>query len=171
MRLFRPYIPLDVRLKVASRQLSLIDISATCLLALMKDSAIKKRLGYALAKLFHGRKHELHHRPALENRQQIKRRGKIIGYIPDANDPDHLVYLENNPENNDHYIETHVRGVGAQRSDTGQRNHTKALERNRGLRKRKPKVKIKSRGFQKPPPGRKWWRGTNRGKAKFGRRQ
>lgn len=150
-----------VRVRVVTRQLAETNPKDAVHVIAMTGCPYKLQLQHGLERLFQGRKSELHHRPALENRQFNKRTRK---YDPDANDPDYLVYLENNETSNDHYIETHVRGVGAQRSDTGQRNHQKALDRNRGLiKRRRPKAKIRSRGFQKPPPGKKWWRGTNRG--------
>lgn len=150
-RLPRPYIPLRVRCLVALRQC--FERGITPLLAL--GTSHSKALAIMLSALFQGRKVDLHHRPALENREQIVIDGKFICYVPDANDSDFLIYLENNDQNNDHYIETHVRGVGALRSDTGQRNHQKALDRNRGALKRRPKVKIRSRGFDKSKK-RKW---------------
>lgn len=147
MRLPRPYIPLGVRVQVAHRQIMERKLwSVEVRDAIVGNTAmLSVKLTYALALLFEGRKVELHHRPALENRQQILFHGKFVRYEPDANDPAFLVYLENNAANNDHYIETHVRGVGAQRSDTGQRNHQKRMDENRGLRQRRPKAKITQR--------------------------
>lgn len=148
MKLYRPRIPLDIRCIVAARQCMAggIDIGEVV------NKPAGRRLRHLLILLFKGRKHDLHHRPAIENRPSvpayISHRGKVIPiriYTPDANDPDHLIYLENNAENNEHYIETHVRGIGALRSDTGERNHQKAIERNRGLRSRRRKSKIAKR--------------------------
>lgn len=137
-RLLRPYIPLDVRCQVAARQCEEKHGAGSH----MRPSRRSARLWLCdiLILIFGDKKVELHHRPALENRPFNKRTGK---YKPEANDPDFLVYLEKH----DHHIETHVRGICAQRSDTGQRNHQKALDRNRGKIKRRPKVKIRSRGF------------------------
>lgn len=127
MRLRRPYIPLAVRLQVAERQGAerfrdwlLLKISGGC-----PASPPSERLRWMLAILFDPRAAppELHHRPALCNRPR-KRNGD---YDPPANDPDHLVYLAEH----DHAIETRVRGVGAQRSDLGQRRYLKRVKRNR----------------------------------------
>lgn len=153
-KLYRPRIPFDVRCIVAARQCAQrsIDISEVV------NEPAARRLRHLLILLFANRKRDLHHRPALENR--VKRKAVIVVrgvprtimlYTPDANDPDHLIYLESSAENNEHYIETHVRGIGALRSDTGERNHTKALERNRGLRPKKMSRPIISRGFTSVP--------------------
>jgi hypothetical protein len=168
-KLLRPYIPLRVRCIAALRQLGWGEKSkdgqqasiellirlhwpdqtaaagetghGRLLATLMQELA--QKFGCAVGDL------QLHHRPALENReQQISSRDgvrKIIGYFPDANDPEHLFYIDKQS----HHIETHVRGVGALRSDAGEHNHQKALDRNRGLIKRKPKAKIRCRGFGK----------------------
>jgi len=89
-------------------------------------------------------KYELHHDPALCNRRSYKRmvKGKLrTFYDPPANDPEHLVYLAED----DHDIRTRVRGVGAQRSDLGQRRYLKRVARNRASKTaakvRRPKVK------------------------------
>lgn len=149
-KLWRPYVPLETRCIVAVRQCAERDIDTSAVV----NKPLARRLRHLLILLFAHRKHDLHHRPALENRTKLRsmmtKYGKsfeIIIYEPDANDPDHLVYLENNSENNEHYIETHVRGQGALRSDTATRMHQKAMDRNRGLLPRRPKAKIQSRGF------------------------
>lgn len=149
MKLPRPHIPLRVRVTVAHRQLVYRGLWTKAHIRLMADSPMPAghQLKHAIGLLFEGRKVELHHRPALENREKIFKDGVHVGYRPHPNNPDFLIYLENNDKNNDHYIETHVRGVGARRSDTGERNHQKAMERNRGLRPSKKSRPIKSRGF------------------------
>jgi hypothetical protein len=71
---------------------------------------------------------ELHHRPALLNRE---RDGN--DYIPRANDPDYLVYLPKD----DHDIETRVRGQRGQHSDLGLARKRKRKERKSKRRKTK----------------------------------
>lgn len=148
MRLYRPHIPLEVQSLVASRQLG---YNREAALYLIKDAKHQKGgVGALLRKQIRelkgrlGANIQLDHDPALENRQfdPVTRK-----YTPDANDPDYLIYREKHA----HYIKTHVRGDGAKRSDTAERNHQKRMDENRGLRARKPKVKIRSRGFQSAP--------------------
>jgi hypothetical protein len=108
MRLARPHIPLEVRCRVALRQMdNPLSESAigppwgTLLKFLLLQLA--GRLGCEVSDL------ELHHRPALVNRQR-KRNGD---YDPPANHPDFLVYLSDHA----HDIETRVRGLHGQHSD------------------------------------------------------
>lgn len=134
-RLHRPYIPISVRVQVAQRQVDALGVNTpTC----SNQSILLRAL---LAVLFGDRKIELHHRPALVNRRRYVRNGKVF-YDPPANDSAHLVYLAED----DHDIETRVRGVGAQRSDLGQRRYDKNVAKNR--------AKIppgKASGFPKRP--------------------
>jgi hypothetical protein len=144
VRLLRPYIPLAVRLRVAARQLSGVGgwegrvpgegLASGLARAILALSAAMGRPG---AKM------ELHHRPALTNRTWNKRRHD---YIPPANDPEFLVYL---PEDQ-HDIETRVRGVGAQRSDLSQRRYLKNVERNRSKKRTKPKFRFKRKWPSRP---------------------
>lgn len=126
MKLFRPYIPVKVRLAVAERQFAtLFGAPANP----HPGVAGGKRLAALLGALFGATPYQLHHRPALCNRRRSARRGKVV-YDPPANDPDHLVYLAKDV----HGIETRVRGVGAARSDLGQLRYNKRVARNRGLK-------------------------------------
>lgn len=132
MRLYRPYIPLQIRVIVASRQLRErgFELDLHLLHSLennFENMSSGRKLKVLLHALFKGAKVELHHRPALVNRPR-NRRGN--GYIPPANDPDHLIYLEEGA----HDIETRVRGVGAQRSDLSQARYLKKVSRNRETR-------------------------------------
>lgn len=124
-KLLRPHIPLSVRALVAMRQFLSVDSDAACKI---RDSGLSdgKQLELMLRLLF-GRdaKVELHHRPALLNRKKLYRGGEHVSYSPPANDPEYLVYL---PED-DHDIETRVRGVGAQHSDLGLRRKNKNIDR------------------------------------------
>ena len=131
MRIQRPYIPLAVRLQVAERQLRELGLW---------DEIVKGRTGWptksgflhlclSYLRLPLGRL-ELHHRPALVNRSQDDN-GQ---YVPAANDPAYLVYLPKG----EHDVETRVHGVGAQRSDLGQRRYNKKVARNRAPKPKRP---------------------------------
>lgn len=96
-------------------------------------------LNVLLSFLFGGRKIELHHRPALVNRRRYIRNGKTL-YDPPANSTEHLFYLLDD----EHDIETRIRGQGAQLSDLAI-----ARKRKRKARKAKrPKHKWPSRPMQ-----------------------
>jgi hypothetical protein len=125
----RPYIPLAVRIAVAERQCDGYGL----LVAYHGDQSLKEHLRRALRALSHflPGKVELHHRPALVNRLFDF---KAQDYVPPANDPAFLVYLSKD----EHDIETRVRGVGAQRSDLGQRRYNKKVAKNRAKDKKRP---------------------------------
>jgi hypothetical protein len=132
-RLPRPHIPLEVRCVVAERQLAEAGKERP---RFAQYHPYGLRLRVVLEAMFGDAKVELHHRPALVNRQR-KRNGK---YIPDANDPDYLIYLRED----DHDIETRVRGLHGQHSDL-------ALARKRKRKERKaarPKTRWASRPLQ-----------------------
>lgn len=131
----RPHIPLAVRLQVAQRQLEARGIN-TGVIDRLSDNAARLRV--KLSVLFGDEKPHLDHNPALILRTFNPRTGK---YKPDANDPDFLVYRTVH----DHHLKTNVAGDGALRSDTAARMHQRRMDENRGLRKRRPKAKIKSR--------------------------
>jgi hypothetical protein len=129
VRLHRPYIPWTVRRQVILRQLR----ERGGLECFFGDTPDRRLVEFCLMVLFgSGVKTELQHRPALCNRVQKIRNGKTI-YKPDANDPDYLVYLRKE----DHDIETRVRGIGAQRSDLGQRRYLKRVAKSRKKREKK----------------------------------
>lgn len=109
--------------------------------------ALTEQLRIALTILFHDEKSQCDHNPALILRSYNPRIKKIADrYTPHANDPDYLIHRTVHG----HHIKTNVRGDGAQRSDTSARMHQRRMDENRGKRKRRPKIKIVSRGFQKP---------------------
>lgn len=144
-RLYRPHIPLDVRCRVAMRQLGGFDIDRkielehpgaggigyTKLLAMLLMELADLFGSCALVDL------RLDHNPALGVRQK-RRRGKITVYTPDANDPDFLIYRDKHA----HHIKTNVRGDGAQYSDT-------VLMKRERRRKRK-KTKRKAKHMSRP---------------------
>lgn len=135
----RRYVPLDVRVRVAERQFDAATVfpyeNGERLASVFRGlvdrahwkgrAPLQEQLDMFLQLLFGGAKFELHHRPALVNRPLNRRKTDTV---PAANDPEHLVYLLKDEE---HRIETYVRGVGAQRSDVSQRRYLKKVARNR----------------------------------------
>ncbi len=129
-RLYRPPIPSSVRVQVAERQFYAKFPNGNQVYDLLApDWTLKRRLQWLLFMLFKEQKFELHHRPALVNRQR-RGTGKATVYTPAANDVAHLTYLEEGA----HDIETRVRGVGALRSDLSQARYLKKVSRNRETR-------------------------------------
>lgn len=154
MKLYRPYIPLDVRCAVAARQLLAHDaleprttIARSVLYGLVgtKGAARLLRLLQALASTMVCTVKDLHldHDPALGARKR-RGEGKNTIYSPRANDPDHLIYREKKA----HQIKTNVRGEHGQFPDRVLIKRERQ-RRNAKLGKVKRKVKIKSRGFDK----------------------
>lgn len=95
----RPYIPIAVRLQVAKRQFAESGKSITNFSVRARElhGNIGKRelLTLLLKALFPDVKVELDHDPALILRQCFRNgRGEIVRYVPDANDPAHLVWRE-----------------------------------------------------------------------------
>lgn len=116
-RLYRPYIPLAVRVKVAARQVILSGALGPAIQVGIFDTykSAGDRLGELLRHLFGDKPFALDHNPALMNRKRCGT-GKQTVYSPPANHPDYLVYREAGP-GSDHDIKTRVRGDGAQHSD------------------------------------------------------
>lgn len=142
----RRYIPLKIRVLVVERQIAEkvgLQEWERMALAVFNTSSFKARLADGLKMLFGDKAVELHHRPALVNRPLNRRKTDTV---PPANSPDHMVYLLKDEE---HRIETYVRGVGAQRSDVSQRRYLKRVEKNRQKKKRSaqkwPSAKIPKR--------------------------
>lgn len=134
-KLLRPYIPLSVRLIVAGRQLLEKGIWTEAHWAIVWTSPtpLAQRLAHALEQLFGNERCHLDHNPALGVREKIIKRGKHVGYIPDANDPNHLLYRTTQ----DHHIKTNVRGDGAQYSDTVLMKRERKRQKKKSGRKRK----------------------------------
>jgi hypothetical protein len=124
----RPYIPLDVRIEVADRQI----IADGGYFFVTGNPSRKELLQTMLTELFGDKKPELHHRPALVNRQR-RRNGD---YDPPANDPAFLVYLAIA----DHDVETRIRGEHGAHSDLALRRKNKKIARNRDPKHRKAKI-------------------------------
>jgi len=156
-RLLRPAIPLSVKLRVLLRQLGdafpdeMINIAEEqgSLGLLVHDSLqrLAVLLGCDVKDL------RLDHDPALGSREKVFKRGIHVGYRPDANDPEHLIYRTHA----DHLRKTNLRGDGAQHPDRvlikKQRRREREAEVALGLRKPKPKAKIAGRSNF--PEGRK----------------
>ncbi len=149
-RLYRPAIPVEVKVRVALRQLG----------EMFPDDAIKAALGKRgrlgglleqklseLAKLLGCEVQDLRldHDPPLGARPQERRGLGKTRYIPDANDPEHLKYRPHGPQfDGSHLIKTNVRGDHGQHPDRVLIKKQRRIER--GPRpKRGPK--IRSRGF------------------------
>lgn len=156
-KLHRPYILLAVRVKVAERQFNQRTGLHACKPGRMSDG---RWLIILLSELFGDKKYALDHNPALVNRRQRKHRDGSVSYIPDANDPDFLLYREDGPGSN-HDIKTRVRGDGAQLSDLAIARKRKRREKKMVAqrakqpnpkigRKRQPKRKAKYSSGLKP---------------------
>ena len=156
-RLLRPAIPLAVKLRVLLRQLG--DAFPDEMIAIAEEQGSLGLLVYdkmdELAHLLKADRGDLRldHDPALGAREKVFRRGVHVGYKPDANDPEHLVYRTEA----DHKRKTNLRGDGAQHPDRVLIKKNRRLERRAaeaaGLVKPRPKTTIKSRSSW--PQGRK----------------
>ena len=155
-RLPRPFIPLSIKVQVAERQFDAATSfgdgngsrNASVFRAFVDREHWKNRvplreqLVMLLQLMFGDAKVELHHRPSLVNRLWNARKKD---YDPPANSPEHLVYL---PED-DHDVETRIRGLHGQHSDLGLARKMKRIAKNRDPNRHK--AKIRSRGFPKGP--------------------
>jgi hypothetical protein len=141
-RLYRPHIPLEVRCRVALRQLG----------ELWPDEALKANegaLGDFLARLLSKLAEllgckvsdlRLDHNPPLAARPRFRRGlGRKTYYQPPANDPDHLAYRPHGPEfAGSHLIKTNIRG------DHGQHPDRVLIKRERQRREKRPKKRGQS---------------------------
>lgn len=149
-RLYRPNIPLAVRVQVAAGQLKASrPMLAMSVIYGLDDPTLSDghRLRVLLGHLFGENPYQLDHNPALALRKKRKR-GSIMIYSPPANDPAFLIYRDKLA----HHIKTNVRGDGAQFSDTvlmkRERRRKKKIARRKPYRWPKGR-KIPSRKFQK----------------------
>lgn len=116
MRLPRPHVPLDVRCRVALRQLGEFWPDDVLRANGHRHGALLAGLLTRLAALLACEAADLHldHDPALGAREKVTRGGGVIvGYKPDANDHEFLIYRTKAA----HRIKTNVRGDGAQHPD------------------------------------------------------
>ena len=95
--------------------------------------AFLARLLKQLAELLDAEKLQLDHDPALGARTKIMRHGEIVGYKPDANDPEFLIYREARA----HFIKTNVRGECGQHPDRVLIKKQRRLERGTRTKGRK----------------------------------
>lgn len=126
----RPHIPLSVRCAVADRQLDR-DYSNYLSQGLAAYKVLSGQLGLLARKLGCDRKDlRLDHNPALGVRKRL-RSGR---YVPDANDPDYLVYREKH----DHHIKTTVAGDHGQYSDVAlMKRERRRIKKEKGLGRKK----------------------------------
>lgn len=182
-RLYRPHIPLGVRCIVALRQLN--GAPTVNFYGVRSDEIWLKNNRRAVGKGLRGLLDQLakkfgcdvsdlrlDHDPPLGARPK-ERRGlsKKTYYVPDANDPDHLVYRPHGPEfAGSHLIKTNVRGEHGQHPDRVLIKRQKRRERAEELGRQKPKAKMRApkrklRGAGFPKAKRLW------PKQKFGSRR
>jgi len=155
VRRVRPYIPLDVRVQVAERQLMVMrgggvthgwwDYYLYCWRG--QKWSLSRRLYHLLEKLSEmlGDVLQLDHDPALILRQYKvdRRKPEAAWFTPNANDPDHLVYRPVR----DHLEKTVGRRADAEKtvttkgSDVWLKTKFRRLEQPR----KKPRVKIPAR--------------------------
>jgi len=146
-RLLRPHIPVEGRVRVVLRQLGelfpdgVIDDAHACSLGLrhvLEERLMRmaELLACAVADL------RLDHDPALGARKKVFKKGVHVGYIPDANDPEHLFYRDHRS----HLVKTNIRGLHGQHPDRVLIKKHRRYEK--GI-KVKPKKKWRSRPFSK----------------------
>jgi hypothetical protein len=154
-RLYRPAIPVEVKCRVLLRQLGemwpdkVIDANRPRRDAGYMVGVVGLRgrsLGRLLTELLERLADLLHckiedlrldHDPALGTRQQFKNGlGKVIRYVPDANDPEHLRYRPHGAQfEGSHDVKTRIRGDHGQYSDITlikrerRRNRKKTVEK------------------------------------------
>lgn len=153
-RLIRPYIPLLVRCQVALRQSGEMWIINVIVewkgvrgrglgeLLKIKLAYIALMLGCEVKDL------RLDHNPALGAREKVFRKGVHVGYRPDANDPDHLMYREKHA----HDVKTRLRGDHGQFSDIALIKRERRRTRKKKLKPKRKwalKRKIPSRPFRR----------------------
>lgn len=159
LRLYRPYIPLTVKVAVAERQVRVTGSPFWPLyLSAVKGAEVQnqpwsltRRLRVLLHHLFPYGRYQLDHTPALEQRPRKTIKGKVQ-YQPDANDPDHLEYSATDL----HLQKTTGRKPGAEKTITSKGSDVwlaKKFRRLEGKTKTRPKAKIPSRPFQKGKRG------------------
>lgn len=148
-RLLRPHIPLEVRCRVVLRQLGEMWPDQFFESANLIGWNTREMLDHLLGRLAEllacdVKSLALDHDPALGAREKVFRKGEHVGYRPDANDPEYLIYRERHA----HHIKTNVRGDGAQHPDRVLIKKNRRIEA--GPIKRRS-AKIQNRGFSKGP--------------------
>ena len=123
-KLYRPHVPLSVRVEVASRQLRRQFGKPGTVKLIQKEydtwALQLAHLLFWLAKAFGCEVSDLrldHFDPPLAARQRTGE-GKATRYVPDANDPEHLEYRPHGVEfDRSHDVKTRIRGDHGQYSD------------------------------------------------------
>jgi hypothetical protein len=161
-RLYRPHIPLAVRVQVAERQAKeQPTLRFGAYWYVRNNLTFRHRLDCLLEILAQRFRCEmsdlrLDHDPPLGARQRLQYSSVVKPiYIPHANDPEHLKYRPHGPQfDGSHLIKTNVRGDHGQHPDRVLIKKQRRIERGP-----KPKrgPKIQSRGFAKPPAGKTKW--------------
>jgi hypothetical protein len=145
MKLHRPHTPILIQCLVIRRQLREMGVrieregrSLTVYTMFMLDE---------FRNLIGARRLELHHDPALENREKrFDEAGQFIDYHPPANSPNHLYWLPADI----HLERTTGRKPGAERTVTSKGSDTWLAKKFRRLEgPQRQKRKIPSRGFEK----------------------
>lgn len=169
-RLWRPIIPVEVKCRVALRQLGYEEMAIAVALA-VNDGKLGAFLTKALVCVAQHldctvKDLRLDHDPPLGARPKFRRGlGKKTYYQPDANDPDHLLYRPHGPEfEGSHLIKTNVRGEHGQHPDRvlikKERRRLRKGKKRRFKRKIAARANpwpqghrpIQSRGFQRRTP-------------------
>lgn len=168
-RLYRPHVPLEVRCRVALRQLGemwpdqvLDEVRANYRDPYRPRSGFGAFLEMLLAKLAEllgcvVEDLRLDHDPPLALRES-----KLIGltgrrkYMPDANDPEHLAYRPHGAEfAGSHDVKTRIRGEHGQFSDVQLIKRRRRRERKAQPVKRRVGKRAKIKAVSKWPKGRK----------------
>ena len=153
-RLYRPYVPLEVRCRVAMKALGelwpdqlLEEMGASKTLLTMLLTKLAAVLVCDVTDL------RLDHDPPLGLRPQERRGlGRKTYYVPDANDPEHLFYRPHGTQfAGSHDVKTRIRGDRGQFSDV-----TLIKRQRRRDRKAKP---VKRRSGSRPKLKVKWPKG------------
>lgn len=140
MRLPRPHVPIGVKLAVVERQLRDRGIVALFVGEHGKRPNKSHMLVDMLRTLLGEPPWHLDHEPPL----MLRDRTKSGDYLPDASDPDWLIWRTAE----EHRLKTFVRGDGAQLSDAGKRR--KEIKRRK--KATRPKRKWPSRPMRRTPP-------------------
>lgn len=144
MKLDRPHIPIDVKLLVAARQLVQRNGLARVLTMMDAKWSKQSKLDWMLHELFGSGPVHLDHDPPLVLRPRSVRTGK---YVPDANNPEHLVYRTVV----EHHIKTFVHGDGAQLSD--------AAKRRKAIKQKRKEEGKRTRGYRPIKSRNEWPKG------------
>lgn len=168
MKLWRPHIPVEIKCRVALRQLGemwpdkVIEAHKT-----RPSDAYLKGVGVfvprgglgvllsetldKLADLLGCNRNDLRldHDPPLAARPQHRKGlGRKTYYLPDANDPNHLFYRPHGPQFvGSHLIKTNVRGDNGQFPDRVLIKRERRRQEKAAGKPERKKAKIKSRGF------------------------